>query len=367
MPSRTELSALLSQALVAFTIELDNEFEHLMQRWTTDHDDSTGADDGAPWLVSMVMWCNCMRFLRPEGMTVQELEQLARTPTNLAGMQRWGYLVVEPGRSADGSPILAADLVIRPTPGGRRAQFFWGPLPRLIEDRWRQRFGEETVERLRRALWGVVGKLETPLPNCMPILHQAWTTTVTCTKAPAPRQGSDLRLSALLARALLAFAVPFERRSDLSLAISANAVRVLSAEFVRVRDVPRMAGVATEATRIALGQLDKRGHVEFRTDVAAGRGHLVRLTDKGVKAQSAYRRLVSGIESEWRDRFGAEVVDELRETLEPLAAAPTANGSPPLFQGIEPYPNGWRAAGRRRQHLPHFPVVLSRGGFPDGA
>lgn len=242
----------------------------------------------------------------------------------------------------------------------------WGPLPRLIEDRWRQRFGEETVERLRRALWGVVGKLETPLPNCMPILHQGWTTTVTCTKGPAPRNGSDLRLSALLARALLAFAVPFERGADLSLAISANAVRVLSPEFVRVRDVPRMAGVATEVTRIALGQLDKRGHVEFRTDIAAGRGHLVRLTDKGVKAQSTYRRLVSGIELRWRERFGAEVVDELRETLE-LLAVPSADGSPPLFAGIEPYPNGWRAAGRNRQHLPHFPVVLHRGGFPDGA
>ena len=365
MADRIELSALLSQALVAFTIELDNEFEHLMQHRTTGHD-ATGADDGAPWLVSMVMWCNCMRFLRPEGMTVRELEQLALTRTNLAGMQRWGYLVVEPGRSPDGSPILAADLVIRPTPGGRRAQFVWGPLPQLIEDRWRQRFGEETIERLRRALWGVVGKLETPLPNCMPILHQGWTTTLTCTSGPAPRNGSDLRLSALLARALLAFAVPFERRADLSLAISANAVRVLSPEFVRVRDVPRMAGVATEATRIALGQLDKRGHVEFRTDVAAGRGHLVRLTDKGVKAQSTYRRLVSGIELRWRERFGAEVVDELRETLE-LLAVPTADGSPPLFAGIEPYPNGWRAAARTRQHLPHFPVVLDRGGFPDGA
>ena len=85
MPDRIELSALLSQALVAFTIELDNEFEHLMQHRTTGHD-ATGADDGAPWLVSMVMWCNCMRFLRPEGMTVRELEQLARTRTNLARM-----------------------------------------------------------------------------------------------------------------------------------------------------------------------------------------------------------------------------------------------------------------------------------------
>ena len=67
-----------------------------MQHRTTGHD-ATGADDGAPWLVSMVMWCNCMRFLRPEGMTVRELEQLARTRTNLAGMQR--------GDTSSSSPV----------------------------------------------------------------------------------------------------------------------------------------------------------------------------------------------------------------------------------------------------------------------
>jgi DNA-binding MarR family transcriptional regulator len=360
-----DLSALLSQALVAFTIELDNEFEHLMPHHATGNG-TNGDSETAPWLVSMVMWCNCMRLLRPEGMTVAELERLARTRSNLAGMQRWGYLVVEPVPSSVGSRTLPADLIVRPTEAGRKAQFVWAPLPRLIEDRWRMRFGEDTVERLRRALWAVVGNIETALPNCMPILGQGWTTTVTATKEATPRDASDLRLSALLSRSLLAFAVPFERRADLSLAISANVVRVLSPEFGRVRDIPRLAGLATEAIRVALGYLDKRGYVEFKTDVTAGRGHLVRLTDRGLQAHTTYRRLVSGIELRWRERFGDVAVDELRETLEQLAI-PTASGRPLLFQGLEPYPNGWRAAGRMRQHLPYFPVVLHRGGFPDGA
>ena len=364
MAGRFELSALLSQALVAFTIELDNEFEHLMRHGTTGHGATAGVD-GPPWLVSMVMWCNCMRLLRSEGITVAELEHLARTRTNLAGMQRWGYLVVESVRSSAGARTLPADMIVRPTAAGRKAQSVWGPLPRLVEDRWRMRFGEDTVERLRRALWAVVGKIETALPNCMPILRHGWSTTVDARNGAAPRNASDLRLSALLARSLLAFAVPFERRADLSLAMSANVVRVLSPEFVRVREVPRMAGVATDSIRVALGYLDKRGCVEFKTDVTAGRGHLVRLNDKGLKAQRTYHCLVSGIESRWRERFGAEAVDELRETLEPLATP--AAGGPPLFAGIEPYPEGWRAAGHKRQHLPHFPVVLHRGGFPDGA
>src|SRR5262249_43826222 len=136
MATRLELSALLSQALVAFTIEFDNEFEHRMPHRTTSHG-TTGEAESAPWLVSMVMWCNCMRLLRPEGMTVAELDHLARTPTNLTGMQEWGYLVVEPVRSSLVSSSLAADLTVRPTQAGRRAQFVWAPLPQLIEDRWR--------------------------------------------------------------------------------------------------------------------------------------------------------------------------------------------------------------------------------------
>ena len=44
----------------------------------------------------MVMWSNCMRFAGEEGITVRELERVARTKTNLNGMRRWGYIVLEP-------------------------------------------------------------------------------------------------------------------------------------------------------------------------------------------------------------------------------------------------------------------------------
>jgi len=89
------LSALLSHALVAFIIEFDNESEHRMPHRTTTHG-LTGNSLDAPWLVSMVMWTNCMRFVGQNGVTVRELERLARTPTNLNGMERWGYVVVAP-------------------------------------------------------------------------------------------------------------------------------------------------------------------------------------------------------------------------------------------------------------------------------
>jgi hypothetical protein len=34
------------------------------------------------------MWENCLRHLPGQGMSVRELERRARTPTNLAGMER---------------------------------------------------------------------------------------------------------------------------------------------------------------------------------------------------------------------------------------------------------------------------------------
>src|SRR5215471_4673336 len=66
------LSALLSQAWVAFTIEFDNEFEHLVPHRTTNHG-STGGPSSSPWLVSMVMWLNFMRFVPDQGIDAKQL------------------------------------------------------------------------------------------------------------------------------------------------------------------------------------------------------------------------------------------------------------------------------------------------------
>jgi hypothetical protein len=87
------LSALLSQVLVAFTIEFDNEFEHQMPHRTTNHDSASNSRQG-PWLVSLVMWSNCMQFVREEGIILAALHRLARTGTNLDGMRRWGYIAI---------------------------------------------------------------------------------------------------------------------------------------------------------------------------------------------------------------------------------------------------------------------------------
>jgi len=79
MDGRVPLPALLSHALVAFTIEFDNEFEHQMPHRTTNHGSSAGMRH-APWLVSMVMWSNFMQFVGEEGTTVRELQRRLKMP-----------------------------------------------------------------------------------------------------------------------------------------------------------------------------------------------------------------------------------------------------------------------------------------------
>jgi DNA-binding MarR family transcriptional regulator len=358
------LSTLLSQVLVAFTIEFDNEFERQMPHRTTNHGSTAGSHHG-PWLVSLVMWSNCMRFVGEQGVRVGELEDLARTPTNLNGMERWGYVVVAPDPADSRPKPPRSDWVIRARPNGRRAQEVWRPLFSAIEKRWQARFGKDQIDQLRESLWALISQIHVELPDCLPILGYGLFSRGPDREreAPAGRQsgtGHRLPLSTLLARVLLAFAIEFERESELSLAISANVVRVLDEKGVRVRDLPLLTGVSKEAIAVAMGVLRKRRVAIVEPDPTGSRAKVARLTPKGRDAQDAYRQLPGIIEERWQARFGKDTIRALRDSLERLVGAP-------LFRGLEPHPDGWRASVRKPNTLPHYPMVLHRGGFPDGS
>ena len=350
MPSPLPLTALLSQALVAFTIEFDNEFEHQMP-----HRTSRGGSRQGPWLVSLVMWSNCMQFVGEQGILLTELEKLARTKTNLNGMQRWGYIVVEPAPPGGQT--------IRATSKGRQAQQVWQPLFGVIEKRWRARFGEDTVGRLCESLGALVSRIDLELPDCLPILGYGLFSRgpERTERMPVRREsGAGLPLSALFSRVLLAFAIEFEHESDLSLAICADVVRVLDEPGVRVRDLPLLSGVSKEGIAMALGFLQKRSFAVVETDPNSARTKIARLTAKGLEAQAAYHRLLAAMEERWQARFGNDTIGGLRELLERMSGES-------LRRGLEPYPDGWRASVRKPGTLPYYPMVLHRGGFPDGS
>ena len=99
-----------------------------------------------------------------------------------------------------------------PTSAGLQARAVWPPLFPLVEERWRQRFGERDVDHLREALWAVAGELPAELPDFPPILgHGLWSSgaesrqdrlTAQAALCDEPRSssphGSDLSLLTLL-------------------------------------------------------------------------------------------------------------------------------------------------------------------------
>jgi DNA-binding transcriptional ArsR family regulator len=355
---RLPLPTLLSQAFVAFTIECDNEFEHHFP-----HHINKGPSTGGPWLVSMAMWFNCMRFLGEHPITAAELERRARTRTNLAGMQRWRYVDLRPAPNEVRLKPPQRDMLVSPTRRGRQAQQVWAPLCDVVEQRWRDRSGEGAVAALREGLMDIVSQLDPGLPDCMPILgYGLRSAPPTATKAVTT--DAVLPLSALLARPLLSFALDFERETPLSLAIGADILRVLGEQPVPVRDLPRLSGVSKESISIAMGVLEKGKVVVLEPNPQGKPGKAARLTPLGQRAQTAYHRRVRDIEDRWTTRFAHDIVARLRTSLEPLIGDPHNS---PLFGGLKPYPNGWRASVRRPETLPHFPMVLHRGGYPDGS
>jgi DNA-binding MarR family transcriptional regulator len=344
MKSKQPFSVPLSQTLVAFTIEFDNEAEHRIPHWTT----MSGKRHGV-WLVSMVMWWNCMRYVGDEPIGVKELARRARTTTNLHGMQRWGYITVDP----------APPKLIRATAKGLGAREIWAPLPNMVEKRWQERFGKAEVSRLRDALHAIAAQFEIDLPDCLPILGYGLFSAGPGARRETPVE-RDLPLCVLLSRALLAFAMDFEREFDLSLAICANIVRVLDDKGVRLRDIPQLSGVSKESIAMAMGILRKQRLAVVEKDPAGARAQLVRLTPQGREAQAAYLERMDTIESQWQERFGKQAIRALHEALEPFTIEL-------LLRGVEPYPEGWRALVRKPSVLPHFPMVLHRGGYPDGS
>jgi hypothetical protein len=352
------LSTLLSRALVAFTIEVDNELERRMPHRTT-----VGTGPGGPWLTSLAMWANCLR-IAGDGVTVAELE---RRNGYLGGMERWGYLRVAPDPARRPKPP-RRDWLVQPTAAGRRAQEAWRPLPELVEGRWAERFGRQATDALRAALEDLVARLDPGLPDYLPVIgHGGFTEPRGRLPIGPPEhaQGERLDLSTLLARPLIAFTAEFEAASELSLPVTANALRVLAGSPAGLRELPRLTGTAKEAVAVAVAYLT-RHHFAAEHPDQAGPGKVVALTARGRVAAAAGRRLADDIADRWTERFGAEPLAAVQRALEPLAGSRDLAGSP-LADGLEPPPGSWRANAPRPERLPHHPVVSHRGGYPDGS
>ena len=343
------LSAMLSQVLVAFTVEFDNEFERRM------------GEAGFPGAhLSLVVWANLMRFVADRAVPVRDLAAQALASDNqmkfeLGCLERWGFVAMAPD-PADDRPVptgmqqragherregwgsgrgIRADWRVRLTSKGLTASKIWPPLFGAIEQRWEERFGEAEISRLQQALQDVAGQLEVELPHGLPGGYgdtEEYPRRVT-------RGESHLSLPTLLSQLLLAFRLEFDRESEAPLALCANTLRVLDEKPIRLMEIPRLTGGSPETTDIGL---QNKPYVVVKRDPTANRGKVVGLSPRGLRAQQTYHRLIRDIEKRWEARFGKEEVGRLRESLHGLFD-PRSKDGPLLSEGMVPPPGTVRA------------------------
>jgi DNA-binding MarR family transcriptional regulator len=146
--------------------------------------------------------------------------------------------------------------------------------------------------------------------------------------------------------------------------MSANLLRLTTDEAISVRDLPQLSGISKEGIAMRLRRVEESG-LGFVKPEADRRTRRFFLTAKGRVAHETYAELTRAIERGWKRRSGKDV-ETFRETLEALVGSGSLEKSP-LFEGLQPYPDGWRASVPKPTHLPHFPMILHRGGFPDGS
>jgi hypothetical protein len=323
------------------------------------------------------MWSNLLRFV-VDGITVRELVAAVGLPkstvlSRVGGVERWRYVSVGPAtgkREGYGSGRgTKDDWLVQFTPAGRRAAEIWPALPGEIEARWRERFGAAEIDELVRALRAVEEGVDTELPEYLPIVSSTSGMALELGHEPG-QHGGDLPLVVLLAHALMAYTRDFEDGSALSLPLSANVFRVLDRDGVPVRELPSLTGISTEAVAVSLTALARTDYVSVEGAPASKR--TIRLTPAGEALRTSQRRLHARIEKRWATRLGANVVEPLRAALERVL------DHPELPAGLTPYPDGWRASkpyahqtqavlADPRGRLPHHPMVLHRGGWPDGS
>ena len=97
--------------------------------------------------------------------------------------------------------------------------------------------------------------------------------------------------------------------------------RFIPREGARVTELAQQARVTKQTLGEIATDLERLGLLERVPDPSDGRAKLLRLTARGRAAQAAARAIFDDIESLWAERFGAERVALLRETLEEIVAA----------------------------------------------
>lgn len=104
---------------------------------------------------------------------------------------------------------------------------------------------------------------------------------------------------------------------DLTLAQARLAARI-GADGTRLTELAEQAQVTKQTAGALVDQLETAGYVTREPDPTDARARLVRLAERGRRAQSAAREMEVTITREWERHLGPTRMRQLREALESL-------------------------------------------------
>jgi hypothetical protein len=337
--------ALIAWVWTAFTIEVDNAIEA-----------GAGAASRRHFRISLPMWANGLRLIESDGVTVAELQSRARASCNLGGLERWGWIVVGdngPGRRAGfGSHRgIKPGTLLRPTKGGAEARRRFPQVIAEVEEAWERRFGREVIDGLR----GALDAPAQPMPWSPPEVHPSdgfYTHVVA-----AQGDGESGPLIALLGQVLTALTLDAERDAKVSLPLAVNFLRVIDSRVVQVRDLPARSGVSREAVAMGVNYL-------MRTRLAepGPTKRSVSLTPAGLDALERCQTVAARQKNGDCQEALIGVLSQRESLVEGLV--------PPegCWRGERPYlAQTQRVLADPLASLPRHPMVLHRGGWPDGS
>jgi hypothetical protein len=341
VPDAAPLPARLSWLWTAWAIEIDNRVESVATDRTR-----------RLFRISLAMWTNALRVIDGPT-TVAEMQSRARAAVNLGGLERWGWVSIGPQRerrpgfgTARG---IRPDTVIRATRAGAYARRVWPQVITEVEAAWRDRFGADRIDALTSALSG----RDPSMPWSPPEVHASDGFRTATFDGPGD---GEVPLIGQLGQVLTTCTLAFEARRATSLVICADLLRVIAAGPVPIRDLPHRSGVSKEAVAMAVGFGRRAGLIVETAERS------VELTADGRRSLAAYRR--------WAR---ASTNPGLAAALDAILAQHDA-----LAAGLVTPAGCWRAERPYAAHterlvadptatLPWQPMVLHRGGWPDGS
>lgn len=286
-----------------------------------------------PAMPALAVWSNVVRCVGeagPDGLDERMLPEAARISSRLAtaavtGAARRGWVGVGPGRTGSKSRH------VQLTDVGLAAARSWPSALAAMDSTWQR-------SPLRASLEQLVARFPFEHPH-FPASYGAADPSVTggpyvqgSKKGDGiPAHGKDWRpvlraegdtvsslpITALLSQALMAFTIDYEDRFPWPLASTATVLCQLTAEPRPLADVAGDHGITGNGKSL----LERHLIAVVTRDPADAKRKLVALTDRGIAVMHHHPSRLETVESTWREQFGQQLIEGLRDALGSVAPA----------------------------------------------